>query len=187
MEIYVALLRGINVGGTKPIRMEKLRAAFESLGYRNVTTYLQSGNVVFRANAAAMEEVREKLEVGIRKSVGFEVPVVVRRLSEIKAIIARDPFKKEKLREGETRYVTFLSAKPSPPGVKKLNEIDGGQDRMKVVGAEVFLSCVKGYSRNKYSNTLIEKVLRVTATTRNWATTCALYDIGKVMEAAASS
>ena len=187
MPTFIALLRGINVSGQKIIRMEDLRASFKALGFRNVRTYVQSGNVVFKAAPAPTEALRGEIEAGIRKAVRFEVPVVIRRLRELKGIIARDPFGSEKLRKGETRYVTFLSGKPSHSGLMKLNEVDGGPDHLKVLGAEVYLSCVKGYAKNKYSNTLIEKVLGLTATTRNWVTTCALYDIGRVMEAAVDS
>jgi uncharacterized protein (DUF1697 family) len=179
MKIYVALLRGINVSGQKIIKMEDLKIAFESLHYECVTTYIQSGNVVFGSAAANTTLLRMQIEKKLLKIFGFEVPVIVKTLKEIEETIKRNPFKKIKAQEGEKLHVSFLSGKPAKAAAENLAAVKNDVDEIHLSGSEVYILCRKGYGKTIFSNTLLEKKLAVSSTTRNWATVEKLLSLGK--------
>lgn len=179
MNTYIALLRGINVSGQKIIKMEALKKAFESLDYKRVTTYIQSGNVVFGSAAANTSLLRTQIQNTLLKTFGFEVPVSVRTLKEIEEIIKRNPFKKVKTHEGEKLYISFLSGKPTKAAEEDLADVKNDVDEIRLLGYEVYILCRKGYGNTLFSNTFIEKKLAVSATTRNWDTVQKLLTLGK--------
>ena len=111
--MYAALLRGINVSGQKPIKMSALAALFESLGYSEVETYIQSGNVVFGSPRNSSSGIAEAIESGIKKTFGYDVAVVVRRFDELDSIIRACPFIGRSAVDHARIYVTFLSSLPS--------------------------------------------------------------------------
>lgn len=160
MTRFIALLRGINVGG-KVVKMEALRGVFGEMGFDIVKTYIQSGNVMFAAEEASASRISEKLE----EAFGFPIPVVLRTLDEWKGTIDRNPF------AGKDPYITFLSDEPDLDAVASLESFaDGFDDDVKVVGREAYLLCPGGYGRTKFSNAFVEKRLAVSGTTRNWKT-----------------
>ncbi|HTR80917.1 MAG TPA: DUF1697 domain-containing protein [Bacteroidota bacterium] len=179
MNIWIALLRGINVSGQKIIRMEELRKVFESLHYKHVTTYVQSGNVVFTAVGTMPEQLRKSIERKILKVFGFEVPVIVKKLSEIEAVIKRNPFAKVRLKGREMIYVTFLAEEPSKATKEELEGVVDPLDEIRISHAEIYLLCRKGYATTRFSNAFIEKKLGTIGTTRNWTTVNTLLDLGK--------
>ncbi len=167
---YIAFLRGINVTGYRTIKMEELRKMFNNLDYENVKTYIQSGNVSFDAPKIIDEAISKKLEIEIKKSFGFDVPVVIRTVPEIESIINGNPFKKL-IEDGKAKlHVTFLSAAPESRLTSSLNDHKKSNDLFRLKGKEVYILCYKGYSDSVFSNAFIEKKLGVGATTRNWAT-----------------
>ena len=176
--IWIALLRGINVSGQKLIKMEDLRKVFESLHYENVSTYIQSGNIVFAAagskNGVHQQNIAKKLVAAF----GFEVPVVVRSHGQLGEVIKKAPFKPSLLKENEKIHVTFLSEEPSRNGAEKLSNVRDTTDEIHLSGSEIYLLCRNGYGKTQYSNTFVEKKLGVPATTRNWATVNKLWEIG---------
>ncbi|MGA9406489.1 MAG: DUF1697 domain-containing protein [Bacteroidota bacterium] len=178
MNTYIALLRGINVSGKKIIKMEALKKAFESLHYEHVTTYIQSGNVVF-GSAASTVLVRTQIENKLLKSFGFEVPVIVKTLKEIEETVKRNPFKKVRMEKGEKLYVSFLAGPPAKVAAVDLMAVKNDVDEIRLSGSEVYILCRKGYGNTLFSNTFIEKKLDVSATTRNWDTVQKLLSIGK--------
>jgi uncharacterized protein (DUF1697 family) len=167
---YVCLLRGINVSGQKIVKMDKLRAAFEALGFADVKTYVQSGNVVFKAPTQDSAKLIKKIEEKVLREFGFSVPVVVKTSDEISAVIKKNPFLKEKGIDLSRLHVTFLSQAPEKTAVKMLDAIAAGADRFHCLGETVYLHCPNGYGETKLSNNAFEKVLSVRATTRNWKT-----------------
>lgn len=177
----IAILRGINVSGHKIIPMLGLREAFEVLGYNGVTTYIQSGNVIFEAGRDSSLSAAKRIEAKILSVFGHDVPVIVRTVRELAGIIAGNPFLKSKTIDTTKLHVTFLADAPSADAVKKLESRDAGSDRFHVVGREVYLHCPGGYGISKLSNTAIEKAFSVTATTRNWKT------VNKLAELASAS
>jgi uncharacterized protein (DUF1697 family) len=177
MTTYVALLRGINVSGQKIIKMEDLKKAFESLRYERVTTYIQSGNVVF-GSAAAAPLLRTQIENKLLKVFGYEVVVIVKTVKEIEEVVRRNPFKKVETGRGEKLYISFLEDKPAKAAAESLTAVKNDVDEIRLSGSEVYILCRKGFGKSLFSNTFIEKKLAVSATTRNWDTVQKLLSLG---------
>ncbi len=169
---YVALLRGINLGAHNKVSMPDLRKLFANLGGEDVSTYLQSGNVIFRSTDAS-ESLVDDIEERIRRDLGLNVTVLVRAQSHLSRIVATNPFV-DGGREPNKLHVTFLASKPDRSRVRTLDPKRSEPDEFRVVGREVYLHCPNGYGRSKLSNAYFEKRLGVAATTRNWRTVTAL-------------
>jgi uncharacterized protein (DUF1697 family) len=177
MAVYIALLRGINVTGHKIIRMEKLRGSFEALGFRQVKTYLQSGNVIFEAGKDA--KPAGNIEKKILTDFGFDVSVLVKTPKEVGQVIRNNPFPGSKGINDSRLYVTFLST-PAPPAADgALKGLAMGLERFHIGHREIYLCCPNGYGKTKLSNTAIEKKLGVVATTRNWKSVNALLALAQ--------
>jgi uncharacterized protein (DUF1697 family) len=174
---YIAMLRGINVGGQKIIRMEQLRRSCAVLGFKNVETYVQSGNIVFLAAKESPSALSKRISEGIRHDYGFPVPVLVRTAKEMEDVIRSNPFLKEKDIDAVKLHVTFLSNAPLQSALKRLETLPVQSDRFHAGRREIYLYCPDGYGRTKLSNTAFEKVLIVEATTRNWKTVNTLFEM----------
>jgi uncharacterized protein (DUF1697 family) len=174
---YVALLRGINLSGHKIVKMDQLRKAFEELGFADVKTYIQSGNVVFKAPMQAPENLAKRIEEKVLRQFGFPVPVVVKTADEIGEIIKNNTLVKEKGVDISRLHVTFLSCAPEKNALKMLDTIPAGQDQFRCSGQAIYLHCPNGYHETKLSNNVLEKMLKVGTTTRNWKTVNQLYQM----------
>ena len=170
MPTYISLIRGINVGGHKSIKMDELRKAAESLDFKDVRTYVQSGNIVFSAAKQAPAALSKKIETVILKKFGHEVSVITKTTEEVKQAIQNNPFLKEKEIDVSKLYVTFLSSHPQSADLKKLDAIPSGDDRYHWQGDLIFLYLPNGAGESKLANAPLEKYLGVRATTRNWRT-----------------
>jgi uncharacterized protein (DUF1697 family) len=170
MSVYVALLRGINVGGHKIIKMEALRAAFASLGFNNVKSYGQSGNVIFAAPASSAGHLAGKIEKRIHEEFGFSVPVFIATAEKLAETIEKNPFLKAPGVDPAKLHVTFLSADPPAMALEKLQPLAAAPEQLHIVGRNIYLFCPLGHGNTKLSNNAIEKKLSVGATTRNWTT-----------------
>ena len=177
MPSWVALLRGINVGGQKVVSMERFRGSFAAMGFRDVRTYVQSGNVVFETAADTCDALTRKIEEGIRRDFGFSVVVILRTAKELKKIVKTNPFLSEEGIEQAKLHVTFLARPPINAALKNLEALPTSPDRFRLMGREIYLYCPDGYGRTKLSNNAFEKRLSVAATTRNWKTTTALCEM----------
>lgn len=176
MPTYISLLRGINVGGHKKIPMKDLKTLYESAGFTNVKTYIQSGNVVFNAKSSDILRINTKIEKAIEDSFGFPVTVITRLDADLGKIIKRNPFAGQDRIDERHLFVVFLGAKPSTAAVKELSiPAVKTRDELKVSGLEIFVHCPDGYGRTPYSILFFEKKLKVAATARNWRTTTTLY------------
>ena len=176
---YIALLRGINVGGHKIIKMDQLRKAFEGLGFEDVTTYVQSGNVVFKSPKKASVDLSRKIEEMLFQRFSMSVPVIVRTAEEVDDVLRNNPFLKEHGIDVTRLHVTFLSHTPQKAALKGLNEIPVGPDRFHCRGQEIYLHCPNGFGGTKLSINAFEKVLAVGATTRNWNTVNKLFEMAR--------
>lgn len=168
---YIALLRGINVGGKRKVKMADLQAMCTKIGLQEVQTYIQSGNVIFE-NAEEDTSVLEKaLQEQIMATFGFEVPVMVMTQAYLQEVADNNPFLKLK-EDLDTKllHVTFLAEKPAEDLIQVLREKDYGTDEFEVIKNRVYLYFPNGYGRTKLTNTVFEKKLQVAATTRNWKT-----------------
>lgn len=169
MTSYVALLRGINVGGHRLIKMADLKGMFAAMDFDAVQTYIQSGNVVFRA-AEPEQSLRQRIEQRIEATFGFPVTVALRTADELARLIADCPFAPDALTDGERLHVALLADAPSPGGVERLLARKTEPDECRVLGREVYLLYRQEMRLTQLSNNLIESLLGVPATARNWRT-----------------
>lgn len=178
MQTFISILRGINVGGQKKILMADLKALYENLKFKKVTTYIQSGNVVFKSDGKLSDlELAKKIETAIYKKYDFTVPVIIRNVEELEKVITINPFLKEKNINIEKLHVTFLSGIPNRSNLESLKKIDYSPDRFIIIDKEAFLYIPESYGETKLSNKFFENKLKVTATTRNWKTVKKLFEI----------
>ena len=177
MATYIAMLRGINITGHKIIRMEALRTSFETLGFRRVQTYVQSGNVIFEARNDA--NLAGKIKKRILADFGFNVSVLVKTPREMAQVICDNPFPKQAGTDDSRLYVTFLSAPAPPTAESALKGMATEPERFHVGRREIYLHCPNGYGKTKLSNTAIEKKLGMVATTRNWRSVNALLALAQ--------
>jgi uncharacterized protein (DUF1697 family) len=167
MPAYVALLRGVNVGGHNRMPMPALTSLCRALGYTDVVTYIQSGNVVFGSTARSAAAVERALVTGIEKEFGLKITVLVRTKDELARVARGNPFPKA---EPNRLHVAFLDAKPAAARVRALEAFDAAPDEVRVRGREAYLHTPRGYGNSKLSGSFIEKQLQVAATARNWNT-----------------
>jgi uncharacterized protein (DUF1697 family) len=171
------MLRGINVSGQKIIKMEKLRASFEKLGFGRVRTYVQSGNVIFETSKTSSGILSKTIEGKVLGDFGSSVPVVLRSSDEMKKIASDNPFLKDRGIDHSKLQITFLSELPAKAALGKLDSLSALPDQFRTKGREVYVHCPNGYGRTKLSNTTFEKLLSVQATTRNWKTVKTLVEM----------
>ena len=174
----ISILRGINVSGQKQIKMADLVNLFESLGFNEVTTYIQSGNVIFSGDDSDLESLKIQIEEAIERTFHFHVPVILRTHDDLSRIIHACPFGEIDANRDGTKYlVTFLSSEPSEDKIIEIGEFVIAPERLEVINREVFLYCPNGYGKSKLSNTFLEKKLGVFTTTRNWKTVLKLREL----------
>jgi len=177
MPVYIAMLRGINVGGNKVVKMDALCKSLEALGFEEVKTYLQSGNAVFKATKQSPAELCKKIEKRILRDFGFGVTVISRSTEEMGRMIEQNPFMRDKGVDTSKLHVTFLDSLPEPSAWKKMAAVSAGSDRFHPAGSDIYLHCPGGYGNTKLSNNAFERILAVRATTRNWNTVNNLYQM----------
>ncbi len=179
MPTHVALLRGINIGAKKRIKMDALRALIESLGHENSRTYVNSGNVVFTASDDASNlDLAATIEAALRDLHGLDVPVVVRTGSEMAEIVANNPFPKVAATP-KLLHVSFLSEEPGPALVDALAQVERGDDEYRVEGQNIYLHYPHGLSKATFMLNGFDRALKVTSTSRNWNTVLKLADMSR--------
>jgi uncharacterized protein (DUF1697 family) len=177
MTRQIALLRGINLGAHKRVAMGELRELLGGLGYEDVRTHLQSGNVVLSSEHSA-ERLQRDLQRAIASGLGVDTPVIVRSSEELVEVIRRDPF--GKLATEPKRYqVSFLSAEPEPAVAAMLATADVAPERVVLSGREVYAWHPEGIQRSSLAKLLSDRRLGVTATARNWNTVLALLALAE--------
>lgn len=166
MNTYIALFRGINIGGHNKIPMKALTALLEDLGCRNVSTYIQSGNVIFSTVKRNHEKLVSDIRQTILMSYGFSPEVILLTEQELKTAIANNPFPTD---SGKALHFLFLGAQPVKPDLNHLNEIKTGTEAFKLIDRVFYLYTPDGVARSKLAGNA-EKSLGVTTTGRNWNT-----------------
>jgi uncharacterized protein (DUF1697 family) len=183
MPVIVSLLRGVNVGGNNMIRMDALRALYESLGLRKVETFIQSGNVVFTTQARDRATLTKRLEDAIEKSGGFRCDVILRGIAEIRDVLARNPFAGRPDIDPAKLLVTFLAGDPDQEGCTKVRALDIHPEELHIDGREVYIYFPNGIARPKLSWPVVGKLLKTPATARNLNTVQKLLAIAERLEA----
>lgn len=177
MTTIISILRGINVGKRK-VLMTDLKDLYEKLGFEQVSTYIQSGNVIFKTNKKSpAQQLAEKIEKALLKQYGFAVPVINRTLEELKKIVISNPFLKIKETDKSKLHVTFLATAPQQSNSKLIEASDFSPDKFIISGSEVFLYIPGSYAETKLSNNFFESKLKVATTTRNWNTVTKLAEL----------
>jgi len=167
---FIILLRGINVSGKNKLSMQDLRDLLNGLGFENVQTYIQSGNIVLSANDDK-DVVAKKIKEAIKNKFDYDVPVLVKTIDEWEKAIANNPYKEV---EPKQQYFTFLSEFPKETTIEVTNI---KEDAYTIIEDVVYVNAVGGYGKTKLNNNLFEKKLQVTATTRNLKTTMKLLEL----------
>jgi uncharacterized protein (DUF1697 family) len=178
MPLYIALLRGINVGGNI-LKMDRLREVCAKLGAKNVRTYVQSGNVVFEAQGSA-SRWSETLERKLAGESRLPVSVIVRTAPEMAAVLAGNPFLKEKGIDTARLAVTFLQQSPPKAALEALAALKIGSERYHHAGEEIYLHCPNGFADSKLY--MLDKVLKQRTTTRNWNTVTKLCEMSRSVD-----
>ncbi len=180
MEKHIAILRGINVGGKRKILMADLKALFRDLGFSDVETYIQSGNVLFtpKTKGGSGIELSKTIEKAISDKFGFDVPVIVRSITEIGRALGQNPFYKEKDIDIDRLHLTFLKEIPTEENRLKTENHDFKPDDFIINGKDIYVFCAGKYHQSKLTNNFFESHLKVPATTRNWKTVLKLMELG---------
>lgn len=174
MPIAIALIRGINVGGKNSLPMETLRGLCESIGLRDVRTYIQSGNVVFRAPSREIAAAATKLEDAIETDRSFRPSVVIRTRDELSAAISANPFAERAQRDPSKLLVMFLRDKPAAGAADAIQKVKRESEELRLIGRELFIDFPIGIGKSKLAIAAVERALGVPATSRNWNTTLKL-------------
>ena len=168
MTRYAAFLRAINVGG-RTVKMDELKKHFAMPGFKNIVSYIQSGNLAFDHAETDQQVLIPKIEAKLAKALGYEVKTFLKTRPELETIIKNNPFKDHP--EDMALHVSFLSATPSPDAVAQMLTLQNEFEQFRFLGAGAYILVKKGaYGETKFSNTFLEKKLKLHATTRNWAT-----------------
>jgi len=173
---YVALLRSVNVAGHGRIAMHELRASFEALSYTGVTTYIQTGNVVFSTGSKSQAGITSAIEERLAEDFGDSPAVILRTVPELLHIGTASPYAKAGANPSR-HHVTFLATAPSPAALSALALAPSGRDELVIDGREVYVHTPDGYAVTKFTGTFLERRLGVVSTTRNWNTVTKLSEL----------
>jgi uncharacterized protein (DUF1697 family) len=185
MTVYIALLRGINVGGKNIIKMADLKKVFESLGLYEVKTYIQSGNVLFKSEEEE-KALCNKIEQEIEAVFGFPVKVILRTAKELKEILLNCPFSEDEILEAEASsqaeslYTALLEHAPAKESIERIDIYRSESDKYHILGRDVYLLFHNSIRNSKLANNLHK--LNVSTTVRNWKTLSKLAELAKAME-----
>ena len=173
---YLALLRGINVGGKNKLPMKDLSAMFVESGCENVRTYIQSGNVIFDAAPGVVTRLPELIAQQIADRFGYRTPVVMRTKDQLRDVVVNNPFLEVGAAE-DTLHVLFLADRPNPDRIEGLDPDRSPPDAFVVRGQEVYLRLPHGVGRTKLTNDYFDSKLATTSTGRNWRTATTLLQL----------
>jgi uncharacterized protein (DUF1697 family) len=183
MPVIISMLRGVNVAGRNQIKMETLRALYESLGLEDPRTHVQSGNVVFRTKERNLSALAKRIEDAIERSFGFRPAVIVRTTSELRGAIARSPFARRRGIDPSKLLVTFLASAPTAEARDQVLKIKADPEELFIDGREVYIYFPNGLARPKLAWSTIAKMLGTSGTARNWNSVTKLLGIAEQLEA----
>jgi uncharacterized protein (DUF1697 family) len=175
---YIALLRGINVGGNTMIKMEELRATLEALGFERVASYINSGNIAFemlqnptrnKSSAEFEASMVETIQQAIETNFGKRVPVMIRVQAAITGILANNPFKGQ-FESHKEMHVLFMRNEMPAEKIEQLLAAASPPERFAVIGREIYCHLPMGVADSLLGKSFIEKKLKVAVTARNWRT-----------------
>jgi uncharacterized protein (DUF1697 family) len=183
MPVIVSMLRGVNVGAHNRIKMDTLRALYESLGLRDPQTYVQSGNVIFRTDKRDLGALAKRIEDAIEEAFGFRPAVILRTTSELRDAIARNPFAKRRDIDPSKLLVNFLASDPGAEVRDKVLSLKTDPEELRMDGRELYIYFPNGMARPKMSWAVLERTLRTPGTGRNWNSVTKLLEMAERLEA----
>ncbi|PCH73264.1 MAG: hypothetical protein COB98_10925 [Flavobacteriaceae bacterium] len=176
---YIALFRGINVGGKNSLKMEALKEALQTSIFTEAQTYIQSGNLIFKSIKRAPIVLSIALEQLIKDVFGLDIFTIVLSEKELKKIIRKNPFTPIKETQYSKLYVTFIKGKINPEAIESFAQNTLTDDKFHLSKKNIYTFYELKYSASKLNNTFYEKKLNCIATTRNWRTTLKLLEMAK--------
>ncbi len=174
----VALLRGVNVGGKNKLPMSDLVAMFVEVGCEDVSSFIQSGNVLFRASAKLTAQLTDLIAKMIADRFGYRTPVLVRTREQLQDVVDFNPFV-EAGGDEDTLYVMFLAQIPDSSAVASLDPDRSPPDSFEVCGREIYLELINGAAKTKLTNDYFDRKLDTISTSRNWRTVNKLLELMK--------
>ncbi|MCF8366071.1 MAG: DUF1697 domain-containing protein [Bacteroidales bacterium] len=174
MKSYIALLRGVNVSGKNIIRMNVLLDLITQLGFTNVQTYIQSGNIIFRHDEMPLDFFENKIHAAIKNNFGIDVPVIAMDREYLGRIISGKPFAEV---DESKLMVTFLAHQPEKEKVDAILEIINPPDILIQGNKAFYLYCPEGFGKTRITNNFLETKLGVSMTGRNWKTCNRLFEM----------
>ncbi|HXA52756.1 MAG TPA: DUF1697 domain-containing protein [Candidatus Acidoferrum sp.] len=182
--VAVSLLRGVNLGPHRRVRMEPLRAVYEGLGLRNVQTLLQSGNVLFCCAERGYAKLGARIEDAIEREFGFRAAAVQRTASELRDVVARNPFAERPNIDPSKLLVDFLGMTPDADAQARLTALRVEPEEIRIVGSELYIYYPNGMARPKLTPAQLDRALgKLPATGRNWNTVTKLAELAGRIEA----
>lgn len=172
MKTYIVLLKGINVGGQKKIKMADLKLLLEKAGFGEIRTYIQSGNLIFKSTMDS-QEIAERIHQIIKHNYGFEMELIILTKDNLDQILSNNPFVSI-VKDISKLHVTLLREHPDNDKVTQIRDYEDEPNEFVIRDNLIYLYCPDGYGRVKINNTFFERKLKVGATTRNWKTMLAL-------------
>src|SRR5579864_2688865 len=182
MPVLISMLRGVNVGPHNRIKMDALRALYESLKFEDPRTYVQSGNVIFRTKEKNTAQLAKKIQSAIEKKFGCSPEVILRTTDELKKAIAASPFADRPQLEPGKILVTFLSAEPPHEAQSIIASLKAHPEELHLKGRELYIYFPNGAGRTKLPWSSVERLFKVTGTARNWNSVTNMLKMAEEME-----
>ena len=180
MRVLISLLRGLNMTGHNSMKMTDLADLYKKLGHKNITTYIQSGNVIFDCETEhPLTLLSNEIEELILKKFSFKIPVMIRTVEEMRQLIILNPFLAEAQVHPEKMAVIFLHEEATKAQVQKVIDIDYPPDKFQIIGREIYIFCPTGFGKTKLYTNFFENKMGVTGTARNWKTVSKLLEIAE--------
>jgi uncharacterized protein (DUF1697 family) len=178
MATYISMLRGINILGRKRVEMSRLREMLEGMGFGQVRTYINSGNVVFKTGKSATSALSKKIEERMMAEFGFSALVITRTASELERAIEGNPFVRESRSDPSRVFIGFLTQAPKADAVERLQARAAKAEQAHCCSKEIYVYYVEGMGRAKLlTHGVLERVLAVSVTMRNWNTVSKLHEM----------
>ena len=174
---YIVLLRGINVGGKRIIKMDTLKATMQEIGFTNVKSYIQSGNIVLESVETDIVKITKIIETSLKDTFGFDVHVLVIEIDRFLQMVEGNPFYSATT-DIKKLHGTIIEGNIENP--KLLHDIETKGDEYVIGNGILYIQCVGDYHTSPLSNNILEKKLKLTCTTRNWKTMLAIKDMAQI-------
>jgi uncharacterized protein (DUF1697 family) len=183
MAAVVSVLRGVNVGGHNKVKMEALRALYESLKLKSPLTYIQSGNVVFGTSRKDLDKLAAEIREAIGNAFGFRPGVFLRTAADMRRIVAANPFAGRADVAPNRLVAMFLEGEPGPEALARLAVVNKGPEEVRAAGRELYIHFPQGMGQSKLSLPAMEQALRQSYTGRNWNSVVQLLEMAERLEA----